>query len=142
MDKKGSFIFGIWEGLNICVWILNLIFVFNIDCDANPVNVQDWLMVASFVPLGFDLIIGIILIVEKCCLSSGYSFPEESPVTRHVWEVLLFPNLFQIIWGLVGIKVLIGLSGCSLDWLVILNQVVHGLLLIRAVIILKFALTK
>jgi hypothetical protein len=134
--------FGVWEFLNICVWILNLIFVFQIECDSQPVNVEDWLMVSSFVPLGFDLILIIILIVENCCLASGFHWPEEAPITKKMWAIELFLNSFQIIWALIGIKLLVELTSCDQEWLVIVNQVAHGLILIRAIIILKFALVK
>ena len=142
MELAAKIGFGIWEFLNVCVWILNLIFVFQIDCDADPIDVQDWLMASSFVPLGFHLILIIIVLVENCCFTSGYNFPEEAPITKKIWAIELFLNLFQTIWALIGIKILVGLESCNAEWLVYLCQVAHGLILIRAAIIVIFTVTK
>lgn len=122
-----------WGGefILVVLWIIVLVFAFDMDCPTEPLSARSWLLTGAFLQLIFDIV--------ASCIGGFFALADEESrsfaITSYIFTLIL--NVFQICWFAVGFKVLTTMD-CDQEWVMILAQVTLGLAVLRIPKIVAF----
>lgn len=117
------------EFLFLVGWIVVLVFAFDIDCSADPLNARPWLLIAAFSHL-------LVMISTAFVSWLTASWSGMGDVFKRYRQITLTWNAIQIIWFAIGIKLLTSLDSCLEEWVPILGVSLLSLVVLRIPILI------